>query len=416
MSRRLLVGAVVIAVAAVVLLARGSTQPVQASDEVPPLAVIAKRVERLRGLEFRSLPKVKRVTAREFHHTIQREVDRFSAAERRRARSEQDLLKLLGFESRRATPADLGDTSGILGLYDPPSHTLTIVTDAQGSRWQRELTYAHELTHALEDQHFGLPRFLRGGDDAAVARRALVEGSARETEVAYAYRYLGRATSGRELAQRLPASTYHGSINYFLNSDRFAYLDGARYVARLLREGGQRTRDRAFRHPPATTEAVLHPPRTPAPEPARLRVARVAAGFHRVEKGTMGEFDTSQMLLFGARVGPTASRDAAHGAAGWAGGRYELWRAGSRGIAGCSRPCVERDLLAIRWRFDDRGEAAQFARALRPYLEDFQKLRPAGRAAWRGKVVGAALRTRGTQVTFALAPGIGLARHVATRA
>jgi hypothetical protein len=414
--RRRVAFALVVLVAALVVTTRDGEQRVQASGDVPPLGVIADRVEELRGLEFRSLPKVRRVTAREFQREVQRKVDRFSAAERRRARSEQDLLKLLGFESQRATPADLGDTTGILGVYDPPTRTLTIVTDAPGGLAQRELTYAHELTHALEDQHFSLPRFLRGSDDAAIARRALVEGSARHTEVAYAYRHFNTATSGRELARRVPASTYRGGINYFVNSDRFAYLDGARYVARLLREGGQRARDGAFRQPPATTEAVLHPPKTPAPEPARLRVGRVAPGFRRVETGAMGEFDTSQLLLLGAKLGPTAARDAAHGAAGWAGGRYQLWRAGPRGIRGCSRPCVERDLLAVRWRFDDRAQAAQFAVALRPYLENFQRLRPVGRSAWRGKVVGAAVRSRGNQVTFALAPAVGLARAVALRA
>ena len=38
---------------------------------------------------------------------------------------------------------------------------------------------AHELTHALQDQHFGLEKFLKripGNDDASLARNSLIEG------------------------------------------------------------------------------------------------------------------------------------------------------------------------------------------------------------------------------------------------
>ena len=260
MTRRIALLAAVLIAGLIVVLGRGEER-VEARDKVPPLATIAAPRRGAAGAEVQGAaqgPQGHREGSCSASRTASWTASAPSSAGAR-AR-EQDLLKLLGFESRRARPSDLGNTTGILGVYDPPSKTLTIVTDAQGSRAQKELTYAHELTHALEDQHFGgLPSINGGGDDASIARRALVEGSARFTEVAYAREHLGANVTRKDLASRVPASTVRGQINYFLNADRFAYLDGSRYVAQLVREGGQDARDAAFRQPPKATADILHP-------------------------------------------------------------------------------------------------------------------------------------------------------------
>lgn len=129
--RAALAAAFLAAFAAVLVLR--DDDPVQAGDGLPSLETIAERVERLRGLEFDELPKVERVTARDLQKQAARELDRLGAAQRREARSEQDLLALLGFASRRSRVDDLASTAGIMGVYDPPSKTLTIVTDAQAA-------------------------------------------------------------------------------------------------------------------------------------------------------------------------------------------------------------------------------------------------------------------------------------------
>ena len=58
---------------------------------------------------------------------------------------------------------DLGETAAatygeaVAGYYDPRSGRLRIVKGAQtGNRVLYEMTVAHELTHALEDQRFDL--------------------------------------------------------------------------------------------------------------------------------------------------------------------------------------------------------------------------------------------------------------------
>ena len=60
------------------------------------------------------------------------------------------------------------------------------------------MVLAHELTHALEDQRFGLSLEEGESDDAALARLALVEGSATLVMQQYLLRHIGaeQALSG----------------------------------------------------------------------------------------------------------------------------------------------------------------------------------------------------------------------------
>jgi hypothetical protein len=408
-------------VAAVVLLGSGSSR-VRARPATPSVPEIAHRVEAIRELEFTSLPKVERVTRRQLEAKADREVAGLSDRDRARLEAGAEVGRLLGFEAPDAGKADGADVSGILGSYDPKAKTLTIVTDAQGERDQAELTIAHELLHALEDQTFGLgDPGAASNDDAAAAHQALGEGSARIVETEYARRHLdGRMTTG-DIARRKTTSTRKAAPDYAENTLRFAYVDGARFVARLKREGGWKLVNEAYRsRPPRSTEHIFHPEAYLRGEPARpvaLDVRRIAGPrFRRLAAGTFGEFDTGQLLAFGAGTDDETTRaDATRAASGWAGGRYELWRAG-RGTAGCSKPCVERDVLVIGWRWDTARDAAQFVRLLAPYLEEFQELRSAGPGLWRGDVASAALVAQGGEATLAIAPAPGLARLLSARA
>src|ERR1043165_1807757 len=70
-------------------------------------------------------------------------------------------------------------TEQIAGYYDPDTKKLTISKSAGDDPSWAEMVLAHELDHGLQDQAFDLHRFEDLPDsegDAAVARRALVEG------------------------------------------------------------------------------------------------------------------------------------------------------------------------------------------------------------------------------------------------
>jgi hypothetical protein len=332
-------------------------------DQTPSetsVAAIARRVERVRRLEFDHLPRVRHVTGAQARAFGLRELD--SEATPREVAAEERLLRQLGLLPGDASLRSLlGKTlsTEVGGFYDPRSGTLSIVGDG-GSGLLREITLAHELTHALEDQRFGLETMPGAGfeRDLAVARSALHEGSATIAMVDYVVLKQTGSTripaSLREQALKalgnaaLPASS--GLPRYVREGLVFPYAAGARLVNRIQDRGWWAAVDRAFgsEEAPVSSEQVMHPAKYFAHErPKRIRV-RAPRGSELVQQGDFGEFDTEQLLL---EANPRPVAEAA--AAGWGGGGYALWRRG------------DRYGVTLRWTWDSARDAAEFARALR---------------------------------------------------
>lgn len=85
-------------------------------------------------------------------------------------------------------------TEQIAGLYDPKAHEF-YVADWIPAADQR-MVMAHELTHALQDQHFQIEdwaKAARPNDDAELAREAVLEGSAMAAMVDYLLQGTGRS-------------------------------------------------------------------------------------------------------------------------------------------------------------------------------------------------------------------------------
>src|SRR4051794_37997083 len=331
----------------------GSEEPARArAPRAAPVAEIARRVEALRDLRFDAVPRPAAVTPEQARRDGLEDLDRSYPESRRRA--DEQVLKLLGLID---PGVDLRDVSasvfseGVAGYYDPRSKRLRTVSGAAtGTRVLSEMVLAHELTHALEDQRFGLGLEQQGGsDDAALARLALVEGTATELMYAYARRHFtAEETLGGVLGSAF-ADT--GSLPGFLQAQLvFPYTGGQAFVAALReRAGGRWTLvDLAERtRPPASTEQVMHPEKWVAvepPAPVRTGAARaLGGGWERAARGVLGEFQTRELL---SRAGGGGSAEAA---AGWGGDRYELWR---RGTTGCAAPCRREAALTVRWRWD----------------------------------------------------------------
>ena len=76
------------------------------------------------------------------------------------------------------------ESSQIAGYFDPDEKTLYVISDVEIVNPLDRTTLAHELTHALQDQHFNLERLTDEGagegldSEAHIAFRALVEGDA----------------------------------------------------------------------------------------------------------------------------------------------------------------------------------------------------------------------------------------------
>jgi hypothetical protein len=346
------------------------------TDEAPapaaPVRTIAARVEALRDLRFEQMPRPLEVTAARARREGLEDLDREYPPERLAA--DEEIYRLLGLIDEDDDLRELSGSlfgEGLAGYYDPRDGRLRVVEGAgTGNRVLEEMVLSHELTHALEDQRFGLETELRT-DDRMLARAALHEGTA----TALMFAYVRDRFSAEETLGGLLSSAFQDTAELppFVEATvLFPYLGGERFVSELLRRAGGRWAlvDTAYElRPPASTEQVLHPARyfgADEPKPVRLRVGAVlGAGWERAHAGTWGELQTRELLA--------GDSDAA---AGWGGDRYELWRSG------------EAAALVMRWRWDTPRDAAEFAERARDALGE-----------------RAVVASRDGRVTLAVAPG-----------
>ena len=372
--------------------AAAKPKPKPAAD----VATIASRVEAIRGLRFKRRPVPAVVTPAQARREGLEDLDRSYPVERRRA--DEEVLKLLGLleakvDLREVSASVFGE--GVAGYYDPRTGRLRVVKGVQTTNPAlNEITLAHELNHALEDQRFKLGlEEETGNDDADLAKLALIEGTATALMLEYAERHLGpEATLGGFLES---AGQDTGSLPPFVEAQLiFPYASGQQFAERLYRTAGNRWAviDAALRfRPPASTEQVLHPDAyLKVQEPRKVRVdARKALGdgWKRLARGTWGEWATAELL------------GDASASAGWGGDAYELWQ---REGGACPAPCTARDALIMRWRWDDAKEQREAETALRAW------------AAKRRSPVRVA--TRGGETTLVLAPSAELAARLAREA
>ena len=322
----------------------------------PDVKRVAERLERVRQLEFERLPPVRTISADEAREEGLARLDEDYPPKRRAA--DEKILALLGLLPKGADLRDIAGTifgEEVAGFYDDHKKEMTLVAGADSGS-EGEVTLAHELTHALEDQHFGIAPSA-GLDDARTAHGALVEGTATVAMADYAARYLTRGAARREdfldqLALTDLLQSSNGLPPYMQHSLLFPYVSGARFVDAIGTWGEANAALRGSG--PASTEQILHPAKYRSGErPLRVESAPPpGAHWKRAAHGTIGEFDTAELV----RTSDSPLR-AARAAEGWGGGRYDLWQRGRKSV------------LALAWRWDTPRDAAEFASALPRYVE-----------------------------------------------
>jgi len=220
-------------------------------------------------------------------------------------------------------------TEQVAGYYDPKTQQFYLADwiDVDG-----QLTVmAHELTHALQDQHFNLRRFEdwpKGDSDAELAAHALIEGDATFTMIAFARRDQSRL---RALLKSAEADA--GSMEQIEHAPRvlresllFPYQNGATWVAELYKRGGWARISQAFTDLPLSTEQILHPEKYFAHEaPVKVSMpdisAKLGANWKRIDYDVNGEWSL-YLILDEYLKSDKESREAA---AGWSGDRYAVY-------------------------------------------------------------------------------------------
>ncbi len=393
-----------------------------AAATLPPVGRIAHRVELVRGLRFRYVPKVQLVSAETLSRTLSRREAHPGAAARRAAReglAAEGVAALAGIlrqqDVDQAASGGAGAGADVGGVYVPADKRIYLVRDTvEKSSKLTEIVLAHELTHALEDQHFhdfstGTHPFA----DSASARQALLEGSATLTELRYGQRYLHESGDlGALLAKRARNFAGPGVPAALRDAEAFPYVAGGRFVASLHGHRGWKLVDFAHRHPPRTTEAVLHPAGwhgTDRQRRPRFGVEKpLAAGWSRIARADVGEMDTVELLRTGLD-----EADARRGAAGWDAGSFETWSPQGADLEHCKLPCRSQLASVLVWRWDTPHDATEYVALMRRAIARALHAKPDGRDGFALDGGAAALRAYGRRRTaLAYAPTLAQARQL----
>lgn len=260
-----------------------------------------------------------------------------------------DLVKLFGQGG-----------AGVVGYYVPQTGELRFIGTSAPSPDQL-VTLAHELTHAIDDQHFDLDGMEKSvglcEDDQGLALQSLVEGNATYFMGAWAVRNLSPiALFGVSLkAIEEPQGTVRGLPN-FLKDGLFPYAAGLKFVQALIRRGGVGAVNEAFRHPPVSTEQILHPKKYPKDRPRLVDVPdygpALGNGWKDLDVEEIGEEWLRSLL--GLHLTDLSAEIAARG---WDGGLYRAWSQGDNVAV----------VMTTVW--DSQAEASEFAVRMRDWLE-----------------------------------------------
>jgi hypothetical protein len=341
---------------------------------------IQAEVEALRGLAFKAPVRVKLAGQAEFLDYARRRQKETEGEGR--LRRDESIAKLLGLvpgemDLERTLMAILEKQVG--GFYDPKEDAFYLMGGFNGG--VAKIILAHELAHALDDQHYDLDAGTkRCGEDSdrELAWRSVVEGSGtaamnqwflkHRKEVDPADLAKAQSLGGPELAAA-PGWLWKPLVASYLRGEGFLVRQGGLNL--LMAKPKAADLDQALKTPPVSTEQILHPEKywDPAkrddPRMVELDLANLPAGWKRVAEDTYGELllallATPREKRKGLDVSNPANVLAIEytneAAAGWDGDRIVL---------------LERDgamaiLCATTW--DTPTDADQFAAAARANL------------------------------------------------
>ncbi|HYN69124.1 MAG TPA: hypothetical protein VEX41_02815, partial [Candidatus Eisenbacteria bacterium] len=251
------------------------------------------------------------------------------------------------------------------GYYSPERDELFVVSAAGGVGPTQRVTYAHEYTHQLQDQNFGIEKLgLDAADqsDRSLARLALLEGDAVTVQTRWMQENLTAEDLGQIFADASDPAVLEAlrrAPAILRDTAFFPYLDGPIFASTLMVRDGFNGVDAAYSAPPDSTEQILHPEKyldrdppivinVPADLPSKL-----GPGWSDGGADTLGELQLRIWLGEGGVESTAASR----AAAGWGGDRLMLLD----GPAGATA-------IALITEWDSLADASEFAAAAKAAL------------------------------------------------
>lgn len=259
-------------------------------------------------------------------------------------------------------------TEQIAGLYDPGGKEFFIADWTSDA--DERMVMSHELTHALQDQHFHIEKWTdaaKPDDDAEFARDAVIEGSALAAMIDYKLQDLGvniRNAPAIDPALLMgdPESSPELAKAPKVIQDElmFPYLAGTTFTQQFLKaSNGWPDFHRVFENPPVSTQQIMHPdlylkgvkpPKIALPDTK----GAIPSEWKKLDENDMGEFGLLEILkqFLGKERAATL-------AATWTADRYAIFENQKN----------MQTLLLFRVRLASDADAARFFGAYSEVLE-----------------------------------------------
>ena len=290
-------------------------------------------------------------------------------------------------------------TEQVAGYYDPKAQQFYLADwiELEGQK----PVMAHELTHALQDQHFNLKRFEKwpkGDSDAELAAHALIEGDAtlamtlymsKNPLVALAFiRSLGAQEAASEQFRQAPRALRESLL--------FPYEEGSTWATQLYKRGGWEMVSQAFTKLPQSSEQILHADKYFAYEaPQKLALpefkALLGPTWKRIDYDVNGEWGC-YLILDEFLKDQSESKQAS---AGWGGDRFALYETGK----------PNEFFIAQLTAWDTPADAREFfdayaKRTSKRYTDVKEVKTSEERMEWQTEKGGVALELRGSRVAI----------------
>jgi len=249
-------------------------------------------------------------------------------------------------------------TEQVEGLYDPQTREFYIADWSPPA--DQRMVMAHELTHALEDQHFQIEAWAkaaRPNEDAELARDSVLEGSAMAAMIDYLMLGTGRSLKdvpdfdpGVLIGDLGSTPTLQKAPPFLKDALMFPYLGGLTFSAAVMKNTGWSALPGLFEKPPVSTQQILHPAlyrsgKTPRSVTLPPLEKMLGDNWSKLDENIMGEFGWKEVLK------QFLDNDRAKSlAAAWDGDRYMVFE----------QKRTKRLLLVTRLYLDSEELAARF--------------------------------------------------------
>lgn len=303
--------------------------------------------------------------------------------------------------------------SQVAGFYVPDTGELVVRSPGGADIAVTDrISLAHELDHALTDQHLDLPidEDGPGGEDGAQAALAVIEGDATLLMNQWSLANLSFADQlGMlgNLGELQAAQQGLDAVPHYLGRQLlFPYTEGLSFACSAWKDTGWEAVDGLYQQPPTTTAQVLFPDRYAAGEGAAEVAAPTApAGWEQREDDTFGAASLQWLFEAPGDDEGAALDDPRGRAAAWGGGRSVVWARGEDTAVGIG--LVERP-----------GSAAPpLCESVTAWYDavvpDDTRAATGDTVRFAGEPQNAVIRCTGDQVRIGLAPDLQTAEAIA---